>query len=175
MLSQPDKNINQLHVDPGMIVADLGAGTGHYSILLAERVGPSGKVYAVDIQKDLLTKLQSEAKAKGIENITLVWGDLDEVNGTTLKESSVDRVVVANTFFQIEDKDSFMKEVHRILKTKGLLLLVEWKDSFNGIGPHSEHIVRSDVARTLFEDAGFVLEKEINVGDYQYGMIFKEI
>jgi ubiquinone/menaquinone biosynthesis C-methylase UbiE len=175
MLSQPDKNINQFHVDPGMVVADLGAGTGHYTIPLAERVGPSGKVYAIDIQKDLLSKLQSEAKEKGVDNITLVWGDLDEVGGTTLKESSVDRAVIANTFFQIEDKDVFMKEVHRILKTKGLLLLVEWKDSFGGIGPHHEHVVKSDVARTLFEDAGFVLEKEINVGDYQYGMIFKEI
>lgn len=175
MFLSPEKNIEQFHVDPGMSVADLGSGTGNYSIPLAEKVGPSGKVFAVDVQKDLLSKLSQEADDKDVTNINIIWGDLDEFNGTTLEESSVDRVVVANTFFQIEDKDTFMKEVHRILKTNGLLLLVDWSDSFNGLGPQSADIIKADVARTLFEDAGFTFEKEINVGEHHYGMVFKEI
>lgn len=175
MFSNPEKNIDQFHIDPGMVVADLGAGAGSYAFPLSQRVGPSGKVYAVDVQKELISKLKSDANQKGISNIEIIWGDLDEEHGTTLRDSSVDRIVVANTFFQIEDKDTFMKETHRILKTGGLILLIDWLDSFGGVGPKGSDVIKPDVARTLFEDAGFVFEKDVKTGDHHYGMIFKEI
>ncbi len=175
MFSEPEKNIDQFHIDPGMVVADLGAGTGAYAFPLAKAVGPSGKVYAVDVQKELIAKLKSDANQKQITNIEIIWGDLDDPKGTTLRESSVDRIVVANTFFQIEDKDEFMKEVHRILRTNGLLLFIDWKGSFGGVGPKGEDIVTPDVVRTLFEDAGFTFERDVQAGDHHYGMIFKEL
>jgi ubiquinone/menaquinone biosynthesis C-methylase UbiE len=174
MFSQPEKNISQIHIDPGMTVADLGSGTGNYSIALAQLVGPAGRVYAIDVQKDLLEKLKTESLNQKISNIDVLWGDLDEINGTGLVSDSVDRVIIANVLFQSEDKDQFIKEAKRILKPTGKLLFVDWTDSFSGLGPQPNEVIKPDVARTLFESEGFVFEKEIQVGDHHYGFIFKQ-
>jgi ubiquinone/menaquinone biosynthesis C-methylase UbiE len=174
MFSNPENNIEQFHIDPGMSVADLGSGAGFYSLALAKEVGPSGKVYSVDIQKELLSKLQTEAHNEGIANIKLVWGDLDEVGGSTLNDQSVDRVVIANVLFQVEDKDNLIKEAYRILKPGSKLLFVDWSDSFGGLGPRPQDVIKEDVAKTLFESEGFEFEKDIQTGDHHYGFIVKK-
>lgn len=174
MFSQPEKNIEQFHVDPGMSVADLGSGAGFYSIALAKAVGPSGRVYAVDIQKELLSKIQTDAAAQGVHNIKLVWGDLDEPEGTKLPDRSVDRATITNTLFQIENKDAFIEEAHRILKPGGKLLFVDWKDSYGGLGPQPKDIISHDAARVMFEENNFSFEKDIQTGDHHYGFVVKK-
>jgi ubiquinone/menaquinone biosynthesis C-methylase UbiE len=173
MFSNPEQNIEKVHIDPGMKVADLGSGAGHYSIAAAKLVGPSGNVYAVDVQKELLEKLKMESLQEGIANIELIWADLDEPNGTKLADNLVDRVIIANVMFQVEDKDVLLQEAKRILKPKGKILFIDWSDSFGGLGPQSSDIVRADVARTMFESEGFEFEKDIEAGDHHYGLIFK--
>lgn len=173
MFSSPEQNIEKFHVDPGMKVADLGSGSGFYSIAAAKLVGPSGKIYAVDVQKDLLEKLKNESLNQKISNIELIWADLDEPRGTGLEDNSVERVIIANVLFQSEDKDAFVEEAKRILKPNGKLLFIDWSDSHGGLGPQQSEIIRPDVARVLFEDKGFEFEKDIEVGDHHYGLIFK--
>lgn len=174
MFSQPEKNIKQVNIDPGMTVVDLGSGAGAYSISAAHLVGPAGRVYSVDVQKDLLEKLKTDALNQKLSNIEVVWGDLDEVNGTGLVSDSADRIIIANVLFQSEDKDNFIKEAKRILKPTGKLLFIDWTDSFGGLGPKPNDVIKPDVAHTLFESEGFVFEKEIQVGDHHYGFIFKQ-
>lgn len=173
MFSDPQKNIEQFHVDPGMKVADLGSGSGFYSLALAEAVGGSGKVFAVDIQKDLLSKLKNEANSQGYTQLEIVWGDIDEPNGSTLSDQLVDRVIIANTLFQLEKKDETIREAKRILKPKGKLLIVDWTDSFGGLGPHTSDVVSADQAIELAEENGFKLDREIMAGEHHYGLIFK--
>ena len=172
MFSQPEKNIEQFSVDPGMKVADLGSGAGFYSIALARAVGKTGRVFAVDVQQELLSKLKNEAFRNNIDNIEVVWGDVDEENGSKLKEESVDKVIIANTLFQVDDKDNLAKEAYRILKKKGSLLLIDWTDSFGGLGPHNSRVVKPDQGRTILEKAGFSYLRDIKAGDHHYGMIF---
>jgi len=174
MFSDPKNNIEQFHIDPGMSVADFGAGSGFYALALSEAVGESGKVYTIDIQKDLLNHLKTETESKGITNIEIIWGDLDEPKGTTLKDQSVDRVVIANTFFQLENKDAAVEEARRVLKRNGKLLLIDWTDSFSGLGPQSGDVVKPDVARTIFESEGFVYDRDIKAGANHYGIVFKK-
>lgn len=173
MFSNPEQNIEKVHIDPGMKIANLGSGAGHYSIAAARLVGPSGNVYAVDVQKELLEKLKNESLQQGISNIELVWADLDEPMGTKLADNLVDRVIIANVMFQVEDKDALLVEAKRILKPKGKVLFVDWSDSFGGLGPQDSDIIRPDVARTIFESEGFEFEKDIETGDHHYGLIFK--
>jgi ubiquinone/menaquinone biosynthesis C-methylase UbiE len=173
MFSNPEQNVEKVHIDPGMKVADLGSGAGAYSIAAGKLVGPSGRIYAVDVQKDLLEKLKNESLEQGLSNVELIWGDLDEPNGTKLENDVVERVIIANVLFQVEDKDSVMEETKRILKPKGKVLFIDWSDSFSGLGPQESDIIRADVARTLFESHGFEFEKDIEVGDHHYGLIFK--
>jgi ubiquinone/menaquinone biosynthesis C-methylase UbiE len=174
MFLEPEKNLSQFHIDPGMKVADMGAGTGFYAFLLAELVGASGKVYAFDIQKDLLNKLKKDATEKNLNNIEVIWSDLDEINGTTLHDGAVDRVLITNTLFQMEKKDNIIKEAYRILKPKGKFLLIDWSDSYGGVGPKPADVVKPDAARVMCEHEGFVFEKEISAGDHHYGFIFKK-
>ena len=174
MFSNPVKNIEQFNIDPGMTVADLGSGVGFYSIALAKAVGPSGKVYAVDIQKELLSKLQTDAAQEGVHNIKLIWGDLDLPKSSTLQESSVDRVVLANILFQIEEKDVLLEEAYRILKPGGKLLFVDWKDSYGGLGPKPSDVIKDDVAKTLLESHNFKFDRDILTGDHHYGFIVKK-
>jgi ubiquinone/menaquinone biosynthesis C-methylase UbiE len=174
MFLEPEKNISQFHVDPGMKVADFGAGTGYYAFLLSSLVGPSGKIYALDVQKDLLNKLKKDAIEKKLDNIEVIWADLDEINGTTLEAGYVDRVAITNSLFQMENKDNTITEAYRILKPKGKLLVIDWSDSYNGLGPKPSDVLKPDAARVLCEHCGFVFEKEINAGDHHYGFIFKK-
>lgn len=169
--TNPEENIKALGVYEGMVIADLGAGIGAYTIPLAERVGDTGRVYAVEVQKDLLSNIKNEAAARGLKNVELLWGDIERVGGTKIKDGAIDAVVISNVLFLAEDKPAFLREARRILKTGGKLLFVDWSDSFNNLGPSPKMVVAKDVARAMCEAEGFVLKSEIPVGAHHYGFI----
>ncbi|OHA79421.1 MAG: hypothetical protein A2747_03265 [Candidatus Yonathbacteria bacterium RIFCSPHIGHO2_01_FULL_44_41] len=169
--TNPEDNIKALGIYEGMVIADLGAGIGAYTIPLAEKVGETGRVYAVEVQKDLLTNIKNEAVARGLKNVELLWGDIEHVGGTKIKDGAVDVVVISNVLFLAEDRLGLLREAKRILKTGGKLLLVDWSDSFNNLGPSPRMIITKDVARTMCEAEGFVLKNEVPVGAHHYGFI----
>ena len=174
MFSDPQKNIEQFNLPAGATVADIGAGSGFYAFAVAKAVTGSGKVYAIDIQNDLLQKLKKEAHLRKITNIEVLRGNAEKVRGTGLKDGAVDAAVVANILFQIEDKNSFVAEVSRILKPSGWVLVVEWSDSWKGMGPEVSRIVRKEDAKRLFLSVGFSFERDIIAGEHHYGIIFKK-
>lgn len=173
MFSNPQNILSQIHIDMGMKVADFGSGSGHYSLLLSELVGNSGTVFSFDIQKELLLKLKNTAIQKGLENIHFVCADLDEPNSTSLKEKTIDRIIISNLLFQAEDKKALIRESKRILKNSGKVVVVDWSDSYNGLGPRNADVVKKEIAQRIFEEEGFILEKEIDAGEHHYGLVFK--
>jgi len=174
MFSDPEKNIEQLSLGKGNYVADFGSGTGYYSFAAAEAVGEDGRVYSIDVQKDLLQKLKNEAKLKHLNNIEIIWADIEHLGGTKLRESSMDAVVIANVFFQIGQKNNTVMEIKRILKKGGRVLLVDWQSSFGGIGPQVADVLSEEDAGKLFQKQGFELDREIPAGAQHYGMIFRK-
>lgn len=174
MFSNPTRNIQQLGLISGMHIADFGAGSGFYSMSLAEEVGDNGKVYAIDVQKDLLQKIKNEAKTRGVSNLEIIWGNVEKIGGTKMEDNSVDVVVIANMLFQAEDKNSVCAEAKRILKIGGRTLVVDWLDSFGGLGPTKENVFLLSSAKDLFKKNGFVFDKEFDAGDHHYGLIFKK-
>jgi ubiquinone/menaquinone biosynthesis C-methylase UbiE len=173
MFSNPKGVLNQFHIDPGMSVADFGVGAGHYSLEIADMVGEIGNVYSFDIQKELLTKLKNEAAIRDLENITTVWADLDEPRSTNLADQSMDRVIIANILFQTEDKKALVKEAKRILKLRGRVLIVDWVESFGGLGPQKGDIVSREQAENLFNEEGFIIDKDIKAGEHHYSFAAK--
>ena len=174
MFSNPQKNIAEFGITDGMKVIDLGSGTGFYTIEAAKKVGPSGRVYAVDVQQDLLNKLKNSASLIGLHNIEIVWGNIEKIGGTKLRESIADRVILSNTLFQIavEDRDNLALEVKRLLKSGGKLMVIDWEAGT----PLSPKIVVSKMlAEGIFQKNGFVLEKNFDAGDHHYGIIFKKL
>lgn len=172
MFSDPEKNLDQFDLQKGMRVVDFGAGSGFYVLTAAKLVGDKGKVYAIDIQKDLLVRLKKEAATKKVLNIEIVWGDLEKAGGAKLHDHSVDRVIVSNLLFQIGGKESLAKEAARVLKPGGKALTIDWTESFGGLGPQEKDVFGKEAARTLFENAGFSLERAIDAGAHHYGLIF---
>lgn len=169
--SNPEENIKALGIYEGMVIADLGAGIGAYTIPLAEKVGETGRVYAVEVQKEFLVNIKNAADARGFKNVEVLWGDIERLGGTKIKDGAVDAVVISNVLFQAEDKPGLIREARRILKTGGKLLLIDWSDSFKNLGPTPEMVVTKDAARTLLEAEGFVLKNEVPVGEHHYGFI----
>lgn len=174
MFSDPFYNVDQLNLQSGMKVADFGSGVGFYSMALAKAVGDKGRIYAVDVQKDALNKLKKDAVSKGFLNVEVVWGDLERMGGSKLKDGSIDAVVVTNILFQIKHRDVFIEEIKRVLKTKGRVLIIDWHDSFGGLGPNIEHIISRPEAKKLFEEKGFSFERDIRAGDHHWGVIMKK-
>ena len=172
--SDPQKNIDQFLLGEGMNVADFGSGPGFHAIEAAKAVGEMGKVYAIDIQKEFLSKLKNDALGQGIGNIDVLWGDLESQGGSKLSDSSVDAVLVVNVLFQVEEKEEFLKEVSRVLKSNGKVLVVDWSGSFSGMGPQGERLVREGRMKELMVGAGFSEEKVIDSGQHHYGYIFRK-
>jgi len=172
MFSNPKQNVLKLGLREGMRVADLGAGTGAYSIAAGECVGHTGHVFAVEVQKELVKKLESEIKEALVSNVECIWGDIEKKNGTKIADSSMDAVIISNVLFQSEDKLGLIDEAKRILKKGGKVLFIDWKESFGGIGPSSLNVVAEDVAIDLFIKRGFKLLEKITTSEHHYGIIF---
>lgn len=171
MFTDPLKNLKALGLREDNIVADLGAGTGYYSLISGTLV-PRGKVYAVEVQKDFLETIKNKVKDAHLNNIEIIWGNVEKIGGTKLNDSVVDVVIASNILFQVEDRENFILEIKRILKQNGKVLLVDWLPSSVMKG---SNIVPKQKACEMFEKKGFAVEREINTGDYNYGIILRKI
>jgi len=172
--SDPQHNLKQLGLHEGDIVVDLGAGTGAYTVAAARDVGGSGRVYAVEVQKDFLQKIKDVANDAGFSNVETLWGDIERVGKTKIGDRIADAAIIANVLFQIEDTGGTLEEVNRILKPGGRVLVVDWKDSYGGMGPQAGDILVYDDAKRMFAEAGFTFLKNIDAGDHHYGFIVKK-
>ncbi len=173
-MTDPTRNLEQFGLQPGLIVADCGAGSGFYAVAAARLVGGAGRIFAIDVQQEMLEKLKRTAKEEGLDNLEVIWGDIERENGTRLRSGSVDRALVTNTLFQTEDKPGLAREVFRILGPGGGLLVVDWTDSHGGMGPAPEHIVTREQALELFELVGFDHQRDISAGEHHYGFVMNK-
>ncbi len=170
--SDPRENVLQLGLHEGMKVGDFGAGSGHYARAAAAIVGQGGRVYAIDVQEDVLKhlKLNTHEMHQGI--IETVWGDIEKPGGTHLRDQSLDAVILANTLFQIENRSGFLEETKRVLKRDGKLMLVDWAGSYGGMGPSPEKVVSEHAAEEFFINGGFHKVKSFRAGPHHYGILF---
>jgi ubiquinone/menaquinone biosynthesis C-methylase UbiE len=174
MFSAPEKNIEQLNLRPDMIIADFGCGSGAYTIAAAKALKGGGKIYAIEVQKDLLTRLENTCREEHLGNVSYIWGDIEKPGGTKLRDQSVDLVIVSNVLFLAPDKNAIIDEAKRVLHHGGELLVIDWTGSFNNMGPTKEQVFPEAEARKLVEPMGFSFDRMINAGNFHYGMIFKK-
>jgi ubiquinone/menaquinone biosynthesis C-methylase UbiE len=148
-------------------------GNGDFSLVAAQEVAPAGRVFAVDIQKDLLDKLAGEARTKHLhEIIETVWGDIERRGGVKLADDVVDAVIATNVFFQVDSPYGLALEAKRILKKGGQVLVVDWADSFGGLGPPADQIFGPEKAEEVMKEAGFEKVNVFEAGDHHYGQVY---
>lgn len=171
--AHPRRNVAALQVEPGMSVADFGSGSGIYVLHIAEALEHSGHVYAIDVQRDLLRRVHSEAHRRGFKNVEVIWTDLEHPLASKLADHTLDLVLVSNLLFQVENKVAVLTEARRILRPHGRLALIDWSESFSGMGPQKADVVSREKALALAEECGFELHKEFSAGAHHYGLIFR--
>ncbi|MEN9552264.1 MAG: hypothetical protein RI935_641 [Candidatus Parcubacteria bacterium] len=169
MFLTPKHLVSELYLKPGDRVADIGSGTGVYTIALSEEVGETGIVYAVDIHRDMLHTLATTLDKRGILNVEMLWANIEK--HIPIDAYSLDAMVISNTLFQCEDRDKALSVIATLLKPEGQLLFVDWKDSFGGIGPHKDQVITEEEAITLTRAHGFRLLKRLQAGNYHYAFI----
>ena len=154
----------------GMRVADLGCGAGYFSVALAQLVGDTGKVYAVDVQQSALDSVTRRAQQMGFDNIELIRANLEKVGSTGLASGTLDMALLATVLFQSEKKADILKEAKRILQKDGFLVIIDW-DPQASIGAGSYKISKQEVI-ILATQTVFALQKEFSVDAYHYGLLF---
>lgn len=172
--ARPVHNMTALGVQHAMKIADFGAGSGAYVLAIAAQLANSGRIYAVDIQKDLLRRIHNDAAKRGFKNVEIVWGDLEAKEGSKIADDTLDLVLISNLLFQLDDKSAAIGEGKRILKPGGRLAIIDWSESFGGMGPQREDVVAKEDAYALAQEAGLTFQKEFPAGAHHYGLVFRK-
>lgn len=171
------KQILEKHVGLGYgdIVADLGCGPKAYFTFQSARiVGDKGLVYAVDVQKQVLSSAESHAKNQGLNNVRTIWSNLEMHGATKISESSLNLGILNNVLFQSTNIAEMIKEAIRLIKVGGKLLIIDWKNIGAPLGPDIKKRVNPEKIKELCEVFGLKLEEEFEAGQYHFGLIFKK-
>ena len=167
----PGKTVLEFDVKEGMSIADFVCGTGYFTILLGQKVGKDGKVYALDVQEPPLDSVRAKAKAVGLENIEAIRANLEVLGSSRLPDNSQDMVLLANILFQSTKKREIISEAARVLKTGGSLIVIDWKKGTGG-GPPDELRAEPTEMKALLSADIFSFQKDIDAGSFHYGMMF---
>lgn len=170
--ADPRENVLLIGLREGMKVGDLGAGSGHYALAAAAAVGDTGRVYAIDVQEEVVRHIKDAAERARLTNVETIWGDIERPGGTRLRDGTLDAAILSNVMFQIEHHDSALTEVKRIVTPGGKVLVIDWAGSYGHLGPHPSHIVTESDAETRFIGAGFHKVKSFRAGPHHYGILF---
>lgn len=152
-------------------MADFGSGSGHYVWPMAQAVGDSGHVFAIDVQQDLLKRIHNEAHKRGLSQVKIIWADLEKPKGSKIADATLDLVLISNLLFQLQDKAAVLREAKRILKPAGTLVVIDWAESFNMMGPHKKDVVTKDEGIDLVRSNGFSIIREFPAGAHHWGII----
>jgi ubiquinone/menaquinone biosynthesis C-methylase UbiE len=167
---QPEKVVATLALKPGERVADLGAGPGYFTLRFARAVGPTGKVYGVDISREMLDYLAKQAKPEHLANIQPV---LAEPHDPKLASASVDMIFICDTLHHISDRARYFPLLRRALKPGGRLVNIDFYKRPLPVGPPQEMKIPEPEMIREAEAAGFHLVQKYDFLKYQYFVVFK--
>jgi tRNA A58 N-methylase Trm61 len=164
----PEGALDALGIRPGMVVADVGAGTGYMSLRLAKRVGPSGKVYSNDIQPEMLRRLRENAAKAGFANIETVQG---EESDPKLPPGRMDLVLLVDEYHEFSKPREMIDKIRESLKPDGRLVLLEYRKEDPNVPIREEHKMTVAEVKAELEPQGFVLIKVIETLPRQHILI----
>jgi len=163
----PDQILGIVDIKSNFVAADVGCGSGFFTIPLAKKVT---KVYAIDVQKEMLEILAQKIHKQKIWNIELV---LSKENEIPLDDENVSLLISVNTLHEFGDKEKMIKEMQRVLKPKGKAVIVDFKKEKTGFGPPVAIRVSKAQAVSLFERKSFKMEKTLDL-PFHYALVFSK-
>jgi ubiquinone/menaquinone biosynthesis C-methylase UbiE len=172
--------MDALNIFDGASVADLGAGGGWFSVRLARRVGPHGVVYAEDVQPQMLELIRRRAERDNLRNIRTVLGTASDPN----LPSGIDAALIVDAYREMacsaaqacDTPAALLDAVHRALKPKGRLGVVDFNPGGGGPGPAAELRINPELVIKATLEAGFTLIRRESIAPYhyQYLLVFEK-
>jgi SAM-dependent methyltransferase len=153
---EPDKALDALGSLTGSTVADVGAGSGYFTVRLAARVGPKGRVYANDLQPEMLKILGARLAREKVANVTLVQGAADNPR---LPEASIDLVLMVDVYHEFSEPQKMLRAIRTAMKPGGRLVLLEYRKEDPDVPIRFEHKMTVKEAQLELEAEGFRLSK----------------
>ena len=167
----PSKAIAALKIGPGQTVADIGAGSGYYTVRLADAVGPTGRVFATDIQPEMLALLRTRLADRKIGgNVELVQGTPTE---SKLPDAAIDLALMVDVYHELAQPQVFLRSIKRALKADGRLVLIEFRKESEWVPIREEHKMSVRDARLELEAEGYTFDRVIDVLPWQHVLIFR--
>jgi ubiquinone/menaquinone biosynthesis C-methylase UbiE len=166
----PQEMLTQLELHDGMVVCDLGSGDGYHTLQMAPKVGPTGKVIAVDIQPQMLQELSRRLVDRKIENVDTILGDLWDPK---LAESSIDLVLMVDVYHEFSHPVQMLAAIRKALKPDGLIALVEFRAEDPTVLIRPEHKMTKVQILKEYKANGFKVAKEYDRLPWQHLMFMK--
>ena len=165
----PKKAIALLGLKPGEVVADVGAGSGYFALKIAVIVGPTGRVYATDIQQKMLEIIQAKMGTAPLKNLTLVLGEDDNPK---LPAGEIDTVLMVDVYHELHKPQAVLKHIRTALKPGGRLVLVEYREEDPNVPIQRLHKMSVATAKLEVEHEGFILAKVVSGLPWQHLLVF---
>ena len=166
---RPHQILDALGVADASVVADVGAGSGWFTVRLARRVGPNGTVYAQDVQQEMLAATTRRVRREGLANVIPVLGRGSDPG---LPAGALDAVLVVDVLHEIEDRVTLLANLGRAMKPGGLIGIVDFKPGGAGPGPGADERVPPDEVELAAARAGLVLKRRETFLPFQYFLVF---
>lgn len=166
---KPHEVIQALGLKEGERIADIGAGSGYFTLRFAQHVGANGRVLAVDISPDMIVHLNERLRDARLENVRTVLARPDD---PLLADASVDRVFICDTWHHVEGRPAYLQRLRKALRPGGQVVIIDFQKKETPVGaPMEMRIAKEDVLRE-FQEAGYRLAKEETFLPYQYFLVF---
>ena len=165
----PDVAVRLLQIPPGASVADIGAGSGYITLLLSAAVGPTGRVFANDLQPQMIEILRRRLASQNVKNVTLVQGSIDDPN---LPPAAVDLALMVDVYHELSRPQAMLQKLRTALKPGGRLVLLEYRKEDPAIPIKFEHKMSIQEAKAELEAEGFKLSKVDESLPRQHILIF---
>ena len=165
--------LHQMELNPGMTVADIGAGTGYFALPMASELGPTGRVAAVDVSPEMLSILNEKILAAEIQNIECVRGAAE---ATGLAPGGFDRVLLANIWHEVDDRPATLAEAARLLRSDGRIAILDWSPEVPSPdvpvpGPPMEHRIPLAAVWEELVEHGWRVIHAGPIGEYSWMVI----
>jgi SAM-dependent methyltransferase len=167
---QPEKVVAFLGLDGGETVADIGAGTGYFTVRLAKAVGERGRVLAVDVAPEMLEFVAERARREGLPQVETVLAAPDDPK---LPDGQVDLILTVNTWHHIDDRIAYLGTLRADLAPKGRLVIVDFREGELPVGPPAGHKIPRDELVAELKRGGFEPAGELDDLEYQYVLAFR--
>ncbi len=165
----PDRVVSSLGVGPGVVVADLGAGTGYFTMHLARAVSPGGRVLAIDTEPNLVEYLGQRAEHEGVQGVEPVLASPEDPR---IPAGVAFRVLVVNTYHHIGHRTDYMRRLQASLADGGQVVVIDFYKRSLPVGPPVEQKLSRDEVVAEFQKAGYQLVAEEEFLPYQYFLSF---